>query len=82
MVAAVWRQLRTAARLPLRTSPVGVVLEAPGHGRQRARKGASTVVVTGPPVELLLWVFGRRAVAQVTMAGTEDVVARLRAWAG
>lgn len=79
--AAIWRQLPMAARLPLRKSPVGVVLEAPGHGQVQPNKGDLRVIVSGAPVELLLWAFGRREAAHVEMAGLDEAVDRLRAWA-
>ncbi|HSK23829.1 MAG TPA: TIGR03085 family metal-binding protein [Egicoccus sp.] len=81
MEAAVWRKLPAAVKLPLRKSPVGIVLDAPGHGQIQARKGELTVIVSGTPVELLLWVFGRRDVADVEMQGLPAAIERLRAWA-
>ncbi|MBS3941246.1 MAG: TIGR03085 family protein [Actinobacteria bacterium] len=81
MASAIRRHLAAAARLPLRKSPVGVVLDAPGHGPVQPRKGEPTVTVSGAPVELLLWVFGRRDVADVELQGPPDAVERLRTWA-
>lgn len=79
--AAVWRNLAAAAKLPLRKSPVGIVLDAPGHGQIQPRTGELTVILSGAPVELLLWVFGRRDVAAVEMQGLPAAIERLRAWA-
>lgn len=79
---AIWRRLGAAAKLPLRKSSVGVVLHSPEHGQIQAHKGDLRVIVSGTPVELLLWVFGRRDVADVEMEGLPDPVERLRAWAG
>jgi uncharacterized protein (TIGR03085 family) len=76
---ALWRTCRTTGRLALRRSPVGVELVAPGYGRATARKGHPTVRVEGAPAELLLFVSGRRDVAQVTLDGPNQAVEQLRA---
>jgi hypothetical protein len=57
-------------------SAVGVVLVAPSHGRQQvhAMTDLGTVIVTGPPGELLLYSFGRRGVAQVDLSGAEEAL--------
>lgn len=78
---AIWRRLRVAAKLPLRGSPVGIVLAAPGHGQVQASGGNLRAIVSGGPVELLLWAFGRRQVAHVEVAGLPEAVDGLRAWA-
>lgn len=78
---AVWKRLATATRLTLRTAPVGVILNWPSHGTigpQRARRGGPAVTVTGDPLELALFVFGRRGVAQVDQDGAPDDLAALR----
>ncbi len=70
--AALWRQLRRAGRLLYRSSQVGVVVIAPGHGRAALRRpssGFGTVVLTGNPLELTLHAFGREGVADVRVAG-------------
>jgi uncharacterized protein (TIGR03085 family) len=80
--AAAWAALPRVGRLSYRSSPVGVVLLAPGHGRALVRRppaGTSSVVVTGPPLELLLHAFGRTGVAQVTVDGEPSAVAALDA---
>ncbi len=80
--AAAWAALPRVARLSFRSSPVGVVLVAPGHGRALVRRppaGTSSVVVTGAPVELLLHAFGRTGVAQVSLDGEPSAVAALAA---
>jgi uncharacterized protein (TIGR03085 family) len=43
------------------------------------KKGDDPVLVTGPVVELVLWVFGRSAVRDVAFDGPPDAVARLKA---
>jgi len=42
------------------------------------KKGDDPVVVTGPVGELVLWVFGRTAVRDITYDGPDDAVARLQ----
>ncbi|WP_374929617.1 TIGR03085 family metal-binding protein [Kytococcus sedentarius] len=78
---AVWRMLTRAGGLTHRKSPVGVVLVAPGIGRTAAKRppeGRGTVVLTGEPVELLLFSFGRESVAQVELSGDPADVDALR----
>ena len=41
------------------------------------RKGADPVVVTGPVVELVVWVLGRTGPRDVTFDGPPDAIARL-----
>ncbi len=72
---ALWGKLGMAA-LTFRKSPVGVVLERsdrPGQTR-RAKAGTRTVTLVGLPSELLLYVFGRRTVADVRLIGDPDSV--------
>ena len=82
-----WRRLRLAARLFLRSAPGGVILQrdhagqpaaAAGADRITARSGTPAVTVTGRPSELLLWATGRTTAAQVRLDGDEDAVRRLR----
>ena len=42
------------------------------------KKGPDPVVVTGPVVELVLWVFGRSAVRDLTFEGPDEAVALLQ----
>lgn len=77
---AVWSQARRAARLFTRSSPVGVVLVAPGHGRSAVKgppsrdTGLGSVVLTGAPTELALHLSGRTAVADVRVEGDDASV--------
>ena len=73
---ALWKLVRTMARLAYRRSGTGVVLVVPGGPRAVVRRGAAAVSLTGQPQELLLHAFGRRAVAQVAVDGSPDAVAR------
>jgi uncharacterized protein (TIGR03085 family) len=76
--ATLWRALTTQGRAGLRHSPVGVVLVVPGGPRRQVRRGALSAVLTGPPEELLLYVYGRRSVARVEVSGPDEAVAALR----
>jgi uncharacterized protein (TIGR03085 family) len=78
---AVWRRLPVAARLTLRKVSVGLVLAWPSHGEirtRRAKQGGPVVTVTGDPVELALFTFGRIDVAQVGYDDEPDDIARVR----
>ena len=77
---ALWTYLCTAGGLRLRRVPVGVVLVRPDgvrHLLHHARGGAGTVVVRGDVGELVLYLFGRGAAADVRLAGDPDDLAAL-----
>ncbi|GAB94385.1 uncharacterized protein (TIGR03085 family) [Kineosphaera limosa] len=77
---ALWSRLGQMGQLLFRRSPVGIVLVTPEHGR-RAVKGPTklgTVVLRGEPSELILYGFGRAAVAQVDVEGEAEAVEALR----
>ncbi len=74
----VWALLRRAGRLMYRHAPVAVILRRPDGDAVPARAGTAAVTVTGEPVELLLYAFGRRHVARVRLTGEPDAVAALR----
>lgn len=78
MEAALWKRLGPLSRLAGRKLPVPTTLEAPGYGRLVLRAGEPHVTVTGPPSELVLFVFGRQGAARVEMAGDEGAVAQVR----
>ena len=81
---AVWKRLPMIGRLTLRKVATGLELVWPSHGRFRtgpARRGGGggpTVTVTGEPVELALFAFGRIEVAQVDYDGAPEQVAMVR----
>jgi uncharacterized protein (TIGR03085 family) len=83
LVDEIWRRLPISIRLTMRRVPLGIALAWPGHGEvrtPRAKRHGTKVTVTGEPVELLLWAFGRRTVAQVAIDGDPaDVDAATRA---
>jgi len=67
------------AKLLVRKSPVGIVLE-PTDGRPpiTAKQGAPSVTVRGPVGELVLWSFGRQAHAVVDYDGPADAIEQVR----
>jgi len=65
-------------RLLVRSSSVGLVIEPTGHSGARLKAGAPTVAVHGPIGEIVLFLYGRQAVAEVELEGDADAVARLR----
>ncbi len=66
----VWRPLRLTAKLIARRASIALTIERSDSGESSvARKGAGSVVVRGFPVEVALYVFGRKSVAQVDLAG-------------
>ena len=76
----VFRQLPLMARLKLRRSPVGVTLARAAGASAVVRTGAPAVTVSGEPVELALWVSGRRQAAQVQLSGPPEAVEQLEDW--
>jgi uncharacterized protein (TIGR03085 family) len=76
---AVWKQLGLFA-LALRRSPVGVRLATPA-GKTRVAKAGDGVTLTGEPVELALWISGRRGPARVAVTGSPDAIEKFQAWA-
>ncbi|MCU1377067.1 MAG: hypothetical protein JWN29_50 [Acidimicrobiales bacterium] len=73
---AMWKVLAGSARLSTRRlGPVGLDLVRPGGERRTARKGESTATLTGPPLELALYLNGRKANAEVDLAGPPAAVA-------
>jgi uncharacterized protein (TIGR03085 family) len=75
--AALWRNVTRAPWfLTRRLRHVGLEFEwAATDKRVRARRGEPTARLTGPPGELLLYLFGRRAVAQIEITGNPAAVA-------
>ena len=79
--AAVWKRVPLFARLTYRSCPVGVLLERRGGPSTVVKKGDPTVTLTGEPVELALYVTGRRGAAQVQLSGSPEAVEQFEAWA-
>lgn len=78
--AALWRNVTRAAWfLARRVRGVGLELQWVGtNERVRARRGEPTARLVGLPGELLLYLFGRCATAQVELAGEPTAVAVVR----
>jgi uncharacterized protein (TIGR03085 family) len=77
---AVWSKLGMFGRLSYRKSPVGVRLALPDGASEPAKLGSEGVVITGEPVELALFVSGRRRAASVEVTGPPETVARFQSW--
>lgn len=75
----VWRRLPLLARLVLRRAPVAVWLERDIAGGEPLRlgRGPDVVTLSGPPTEILLYLWGRRAAAHVDIVGEPASVAAL-----
>jgi len=72
---AVWKRLPTLTRMTMRAVPLGVGLSWPSHDELiagRGRREGATVRITGQPVELALFAFGRGAVARVDYEGSRS----------
>jgi uncharacterized protein (TIGR03085 family) len=78
--AALWRNVRRGGRyLSRRLRQVGLEIGWAGsEERITVRTGAPVARLSGSPGELLLYVFGRQAVAQVEVTGSPDAVAAVR----
>jgi uncharacterized protein (TIGR03085 family) len=79
LAAALWSRVRLPARLGLRRTPATVVLTAPSFGQVSAgRGGESTVNLSGPPGELVMFLLGRQRHSRVELSGPEEIVSRMR----
>ncbi len=76
-----WKRLRLIGRALFRRSRVAVVLEREGPSGQpathRVAPGPDIVTVVGRPSELMLYAFGRRSAARVSVIGQPATVAVL-----
>lgn len=74
-----WSQLSRGGSFFGRKLPVPTVLRRSDTGDTAVlRKGGDPVTVTGPVVELVLFIFGRSAVRDLSFEGPDDRVAALR----
>jgi uncharacterized protein (TIGR03085 family) len=80
MDEALWRNVtRSAWFLARRLHGLELELQWQGTDRSvRARRGAPIARITGPPGELLLYLFGRQQAAQVEISGPDAAIATLR----
>ena len=79
----VWSLLRRGARLlvaPGRLGSTALRLVRPGHDPVRASgRGDGGAVLTGDPVEILLYLYGRKPQADVALTGDPTAVAAVEA---
>ena len=80
MDAALWLNVRRGGRyLSRRLDGCGLEISwAATNERVRVRPGSPTVRLSGVPGELLLYLFGRQAAAQVELGGPPEAIAVLR----
>jgi uncharacterized protein (TIGR03085 family) len=80
MDAALWRNVRRGSHyLSRRLSACGLAIAWAGtNERVTVHPGEPTARLSGPPGEVLLYVFGRQAVAQVEVSGPPEAVAAVR----
>jgi uncharacterized protein (TIGR03085 family) len=77
---AVWHKVGQLARFAIRGVPkgVGIDLVRPGGDTVQARRGDRVATVTGEPIEVLLWAYGRGDHAEVELTGAVDALAEAR----
>ncbi|GAB2845231.1 TIGR03085 family metal-binding protein [Actinoallomurus bryophytorum] len=80
MDEALWRNVgRARWFLARRLRGAGLELQWAGTAKTvRARRGVPTARISGPPGELLLYLFGRQSVAQVEVSGPAAAVEAVR----
>lgn len=80
MDEALWHNVTVGRRfLTRRLRDAGLELHWAGTGRGvRARRGEPVAHLTGPPGELLLYLFGRRDAAQVEIDGSDQAIGAVR----
>jgi uncharacterized protein (TIGR03085 family) len=76
--AVLWSRVRRLARLALRKTPAAVTVTAPGFGSVAAGRGGPGVDLSGPPSELLMFLSGRQAHAQIELDGPANITDRMR----
>jgi len=79
-VRSIWKRLRLMGKVTYLRAPVGVTLSVPDGDTEVVKKRAEGVSLTGDPVELLLYVSGRREAAHVELTGSPEAVAAFEAW--
>jgi len=74
---ALWRLVRRLARFAIRGVPhgLGIELARPGGQPARVRGGDRVATVTGEPMEIVLWAYGRGDHAEVELSGAADELA-------
>ena len=72
-----WKAAGARARVALRGIGCGVVLVRPDGGRLVVRSDEPPVEISGEPQELLLYLYGRKDHARVSLSGPDDAQRRL-----
>ncbi len=67
---ALWKRLKMIGPFLARRVGVGLMATTPDGRSTRVRRGDDVVLLRGTPAELFLWLFGRRAAAQVEVEGS------------
>jgi uncharacterized protein (TIGR03085 family) len=76
---AIWKLVRGGAKLSARKlGGVGLSIARPGAEPVPVRKRDAVATITGEPVELGLYLAGRKAAAAVELSGPDDAVAAVR----
>jgi len=76
---AIWRAVRTGAKLMLRSLDFGVLAARSDTGATAALKlGEPNIVIQGLPSEIAMFVYGRQAHARVTLDGDPDLIAKAK----
>lgn len=70
--------LRRAGKMLVRPAPCGVSFKAPGREAITAKSATPMVVINGSVSEILMFVEGRQANAEVELVGDPDMSERLR----
>lgn len=80
MDEALWHNVGQAPWfLARRLTGAGLVLQRAGTGQTlRVRRGQPTALITGPPGDLLMYLFGRRGAADVEVCGSAAAVEAVR----
>jgi uncharacterized protein (TIGR03085 family) len=68
-----------SGRMLTRKTDVGITVSPDGREPIRLRAGTPAVTISGPLGECVLYVYGRKAVAQVALDGPPDAVATVQA---
>jgi uncharacterized protein (TIGR03085 family) len=75
---AIWSRLRVGARMTMRSVPLPVRLAWSGDDEVVIGRGAPRVTISGDPVELAMFAFGRQRVAQVRYRGDDNDIGTVR----
>jgi uncharacterized protein (TIGR03085 family) len=78
--AALWRNVRRSSRyLSRRLHEIGLEVEWAGTDKQMTiRRAEPTARLSGPPGEVLLFLFGRQTAARIEVIGPPEAVAAVR----